>query len=182
MIRGVLAKLAKNVIKQLGYDKNKTLELLELSDEFKNISNYGINGGYGGFIYYSDTAKFFDDNKDLILELLNNQAQDFGYKNELEMLENFNCLKGETITLKDINEICNFKGESENNFTHTNIKNALSWYAGEEVAHNANNILENKDIDKKYLDSASNKLNNYINNAIKNIKKENKQENTRNNR
>ena len=32
----------------------------------------GMSGGYAGMIYYSDTAAFFDDNEDDIIELANN--------------------------------------------------------------------------------------------------------------
>ena len=34
----------------------------------------GMAGGYAGMIYYSDTAAFFDDNEDDIIELVNNSG------------------------------------------------------------------------------------------------------------
>ena len=42
--------------------------------EAQNIyeSPNGMAGGYAGMIYYSDTAAFFDDNEDDIIELVNN--------------------------------------------------------------------------------------------------------------
>ena len=33
------------------------------TEDFKQISKHGINGGFNGFIYYADTVKFFDRNK-----------------------------------------------------------------------------------------------------------------------
>ena len=40
--------------------------------EAQNIYGSGMSGGFAGMIYYSDTAAFFDDNEDDIIELANN--------------------------------------------------------------------------------------------------------------
>ena len=44
--------------------------LIEAQNIYKSPN--GMSGGYAGMIYYSDTAAFFDDNEDDIIELANN--------------------------------------------------------------------------------------------------------------
>ena len=64
----MITEAIKNaVIEQLGY----SVEALENTDHeehddltatLKDISRHGIDGGFHGFIYYTETAKFYDDN------------------------------------------------------------------------------------------------------------------------
>ena len=61
--------LINAVVKQLGYDadddiNNKFNTVLngDLFATCEDISSHGIGGGFGGFIYYSETVKFFEDN------------------------------------------------------------------------------------------------------------------------
>lgn len=176
-----IGALAKDVFETLNCDIKKTPELLELSDTLKDISNYSIKDGYKGFIYNDDTADFFDRNKNVILDLIHNEAIELGYNNELELINSFKSLDGEKVTLKDINDICKFKGVSQNNDLHTTLKTALAWYAGEKVAHTFTDNIENKEIGKKYLDTAKNKLDNYVNNAINRIKQENTKQTSKDN-
>jgi hypothetical protein len=50
-----------------------TLSLLASTDadEIKDVANYGCAGGVNGFIYYSETSKFFDEHEDEIYYWLN---------------------------------------------------------------------------------------------------------------
>ena len=45
------------------------------ADEIKDVARYGCEGGVSGFIYYSETSKFFDECEDEIYDYLN----DCGY-------------------------------------------------------------------------------------------------------
>ena len=40
------------------------------ADEIKDVANYGCSGGVSGFIYYSETSKFYDEYEDEILDYL----------------------------------------------------------------------------------------------------------------
>jgi hypothetical protein len=53
-------------------------------DELKDIATYGMSGGVGGFIYYHETTKAFDDNDDEIQDYLSDWVHDNkpGYDNE----------------------------------------------------------------------------------------------------
>ena len=54
-----------------------------------DVSNNGINGGFGGFIYYNETVKFAQDNKALIMEMAEEQAQEFGSDGAFAMIKGF---------------------------------------------------------------------------------------------
>lgn len=123
-----LTTLQQAVIKQLGYNTLDEDAASTLNDVMR--SHYGAAAGFTGFIYYNDTIKFFNDNKNLIMEQLENDANDFG-EDMLTMISNFNCLKDDNLSATDImNAIYNEEDENE-----TIVKNALSWYALETVAY-----------------------------------------------
>lgn len=121
------------VIEQLGYSEDDLDETSccyeELLTTCQDISNHGIDGGFGQFVYYKDTVKFFDDNKTDILAMLNELADDLG-EDAFTLVANFGCLKCHELTATDIAEAI---------YTHTGglecqVKNALAWFAAEEVA------------------------------------------------
>ena len=100
----------------------------EFKDLAPDVINHGIGGGFHGFIYYSDTVDFFNKNKDDILKMAKDQAEDFGMS-MTEMVQGFNCMKGLDLTIDEFAETF-FTGEGE---LDTQIFNCLAWYAGEEV-------------------------------------------------
>jgi hypothetical protein len=57
-------KLIKAVINQIDMD------------QIKDINKHGIDGGYGNFIYTSDTVKFFKKHKEMIMEMAEQMADD----------------------------------------------------------------------------------------------------------
>ena len=98
--------------------------------DYEQITEHGMAAGFGQFIYYSDTVKFFEENKTAILDQVKELAEALG-EDPLSMVARFNCLQGFDLTSFDIAEaIYSDSGECE-----TNIKNALTWFAVEEVAH-----------------------------------------------
>lgn len=94
------AKLIRSVYKNL--DK----------EDFVDIYNYGTHGGYGNFIYYSDTVPFWRQNKQQIVQLLIEEANSLG-EGVLEMVRHFNCI-GEDYELYEIGE-CIFGNYSDSN-------------------------------------------------------------------
>lgn len=129
-----LTDLQIAVIEQMSGDENiKTLEDVTNTyclENLRDVYNHGADAGWVGFTYYSDTVKFFDDNKKLIMDSLKDLANDIG-KGLLEIIANFNCLRGD-YTVDEIAEVIYGNFESDNECT---IKNALSWYALVEVAY-----------------------------------------------
>ncbi len=108
------------------------LSIAEINEEAKNtlsdISNHGINGGFNGFIYYSDTVKFFDDNRTVILQSLSEEANEYDMAAS-DMVAQFGCLNGDDWRTEIDSVLMGIDCEDD-----TTIKNALAWYAGETVA------------------------------------------------
>ena len=114
---------------------NAVNEICDLSENAADICEHGADAGFSGFIYYSDTWAFTNKYRASIIELLKDQAADFGM-DWLEFLSSFNCLKD-----YDSAEIAEglFDPESDCNCT---VYNALAWYALEEAARDYVNELE----------------------------------------
>lgn len=174
-----LKPFCQNVFKQLGKGNNVD-DMLDKANSLENISNHGIDGGYHGFVYTKDTCEFFDNNKEAILKLLNAQAEEYGYANELEMINDFGSIKKANlnVSMNDIVEISNNKGVGKevdgiNDWQYGTLKNSLAWYAGEAVANKFNGLMECKeDIKPEFMEKAKTKLNDYANKQIKELKKD----------
>lgn len=119
--------LIRAVVRQFG-------GIEQFNDQFRDVANHGIDGGFSGFIYHSDTVKFAKKNKKLIMALAKDQARDFGVET-IEMLKGFNCFKGVDVEAY-------FMGWHKDD--ETTILNGLAWYAGEEVCRVAQDIIENQ--------------------------------------
>jgi|TARA_B110000483_G_scaffold30536_1_gene37073 hypothetical protein len=130
-------KLINAVIDCLGYENQNDPDCIE---DMKNINSYGIDGGFGGFVYYHETSKFFDDNRNLIIDLAREQSEDFGV-GMLEMIQGFNCFKNYHIPIDEIGEVI-FGNNTDDLENAVTIKNALSWYAGEEVSRHIIDEME----------------------------------------
>lgn len=100
-----------------------------------DISQYGIDKGFHGFISYSETIAFTKRNRKAIIEMAKEQANDFG-TGLVEMIKGFTCLQG----VSEAEIIDGLAGASE----ETRVPNALAWYAGEEVARAYNDNLEDE--------------------------------------
>ena len=130
-------KLINAVIENLGYDDLNDPDCIE---DLKNITNHGIDGGFGGFIYYSETTNFFNENRKEIIELVKDMSFELG-EGMVEMVASFNCFKDMKIDYYEIGNVL-FGVESDNRDEKMLIKNALSWFAGEEVARHLIDQLE----------------------------------------
>lgn len=132
-------KLEEKVRNQLGFECWNDKELHET---FKDVRNNGANGGFSGFIYYSDTCKFARDNMEEILESIKEMAYGMG-EDPLIFIQNFNGLSScfskysrETISTLEIASIIYDKPDiaTLNNGTDKQVLNALAWFALEQTA------------------------------------------------
>ena len=130
-------KLINAVIENLGYDDLNDPELIQ---QLKDITNHGIGGGFGGFIYYSETTSFFNENRKEIIELVKEMSFSLG-EGMIELVASFNCLKDMDVTLDEIGNVL-FCIDTDNYDEKMIIKNGLSWFAGEEVARHLVDQLE----------------------------------------
>ena len=123
-----LTELQQRVIEQLSGESELNKDN---ASTLKDVANHGSDAGFNGFIYYSDTCKFFDDNKDLIMEQLLDDRVNIGYSSLTEMLSSFRCFKD--VDTYDI-EAFLINSDDESNEEQTTLKNGLAWYALESVA------------------------------------------------
>lgn len=123
-----LTELQKAVINQLGYD---SLDV-DSANELSNVMHGGANAGFTGFIYYNETCKFFEDNKELIMAQLLEDRWSIGYTSLTEMLSSFNCLKD--VDTYNIEQFL-INSDDESNEDETTLKNGLALYALETVAY-----------------------------------------------
>jgi hypothetical protein len=114
---GIDPKLVRAVIRQTGLEN--------LAD----IAAHGIDGGFSGFVYYSETVPFFKRNKAEIVRLVESMADSLGEK-PIDMVAAFGCLKGDDWTPSIAR--CLYGGRVTDD--DTTVANALAWFAGEEVA------------------------------------------------
>ena len=134
--------LTNAVIEQLGFEE---LEDEELKSTLEDITNNGADGGFGGFIYYSETNKFARENMNLIMDQVKELADALG-ETPLEMISGFRCLKpGIGEDKLDPLEIASIiyertSPESQADGTETVVLNALAWFALEEVARDQINF------------------------------------------
>ena len=129
----VSEKLAEAVIAQFG-------DWGSFTEQAEDVVNHGIDGGFGGFTYYSDTVAFAKENLDSIKELIAEQADGFGISGPIEFIKGFNSLN-DNYTIDDIGKI--YYGQDENHVDYRHIMNALAWYAAEEVCRAYVDALEN---------------------------------------
>ena len=136
--------LTHYVIKQLGFDSSfssSKLEDEELRSTLEDITNNGEDGGFGGFIYYSETNKFARENMHLILDQVKELADNLG-ETPLEMISSFRSLKDDKLDPLEIASIIyeRTSPESQADGTETVVLNALAWFALEEVARDQTNF------------------------------------------
>lgn len=93
----------------------------------EDVNKYGIDGGYGEFIYYSDTVAFAQKHHNQIRNLICEQSADFGM-NEYEFIASFKCLDVDSDMKKDIYSFLGGKAPKE-----VSLANGLAWYAAEHV-------------------------------------------------
>ena len=124
---GIPNKLIRAVVRQLG---GMEYAVEAFHDMMQPCC--GISGGFGGFIYHSDTEAFYKRNRKEINPLVERRAEDFG-EDPQAMVAGFNCLKpaDKDTRLSIYKCMC---GARLNSSSDTIVANALAWFAGEEVA------------------------------------------------
>lgn len=92
-----------------------------------DIRHYDINGGFSGWIYYNETCTFYAKNQSLIIELVERQADEYGYQSAQDMVKSFRSCDA---TLSEIGYTLHGTKRQHD----TQVANALAWYAAESVA------------------------------------------------
>lgn len=111
--------LIRQVVRQIGgWDSFK--------EHARDVSMYGAAGGFAGFIYYTDTCRFYAVNRDAILEAVRDMCDGLG-EEPIQFVRSFNCLDA---TESEVG-LTLYGSKKQHD---TQVANALAWFALEEVA------------------------------------------------
>lgn len=99
-------------------------------DNVENVIRHGIDGGYSGFIYYSDTHAFAMRYRKLIVRMLEEQADDFG-QDVVSMVAGFGVFRNSPMDNEDKRDLYKYLGGGRNE--QSAITNVMAWFAAEEV-------------------------------------------------
>lgn len=116
-------KLIKSVVKQFGGWERFT-------ESAEDVTKHGINGGFGGFIYYSETHNFAIKNRALIVELLEETANQLG-EDVVNMVSNFGVFGNSPMHADDKKDLYKYLGGGRPQ--QGAITNVMAWFAAEEV-------------------------------------------------
>lgn len=111
-------------------------------DSASDVANYGISGGFGGWTYYHETEEFYEQNKTLIINWLEEFKNEIGYQSVSDFLLNCNTMKTQEFDADDIEAFLGDDGKDLD--CYTNFANAMSWIAASEVCHLYERIAEHE--------------------------------------
>ena len=100
-----------------------------------DVARYGIDGGFGGFTYYSDTVDFAEKHRESILSYAKETCVDIGYPDVFNMIASFGCVHATPTQVAE--GIYNPDSDER-----TNIYNALAWFAAEEVCRSYSDLVQ----------------------------------------
>lgn len=81
--------------------------------DLRDVCEHGADSGFTGFVYYTETVKFYDRHEEAIWQLLESDAESMG-ESPLQLIAGFGGAKGVT--------------------DMRTFKNLLTWYALETIA------------------------------------------------
>lgn len=105
-------------------------------EQLEDVARHGADGGWSGFTYYSDTCAFYKAHKADILKLAEEMASDLG-EDMLNMISHFRSLSNNNKPDYSQTEIAEalYSGRGE---CADMIRNAMAWFALEEIARELN--------------------------------------------
>lgn len=99
-------------------------------DSIMDVVNHGIDGGFNGFVYYSDTHAFAMRYRKLIVKLLEDSADQLG-EEVVSMVSHFGVFRNSPMDNEDKKELYKYLGGGKCN--QSAITNVMAWFAAEEV-------------------------------------------------
>jgi hypothetical protein len=99
-------------------------------DSVDDINRHGISGGFGGFIYYSDTHAFAMRYRKMIVRMLEEMADDLG-EDVVAMVNGFGVFRPHGMDADDRKELYKYLGGGRNE--QSAVTNMMAWFAAEQV-------------------------------------------------
>jgi hypothetical protein len=136
------AATIRNVIHALGYTAAGGMESLKnLSGQLVNVAQHGADGGFPGFIYYSDTIRFFQRNRKDIVNNIEQTASELD-EDVIQFVQSFGVYRNTTPpTPGEVGRALWDSAHLDDELT--SLYNVFSWYALEEIANVWSRYLEN---------------------------------------
>jgi hypothetical protein len=138
------AGLIRAVIRQMGGFES-------FKESAPDICAHGIDGGFNGFIQYSDTVAFYGRNRATINAMAANMASELKEGGAIELIGSFGCLSTRSPKPGDYSRVPDYTADEigatmygAKSRMDTQISNALAWFAAEEVARAYVDALENE--------------------------------------
>ncbi len=97
--------MVKDIKERLGADEEPSV--------IEDVANHGADAGFGGFTYTADCVEFYDTHERVIMEMVADEAEDFGYPNVPAFVASF--------------------ARADMADSLDGYKNLLAWYALEKV-------------------------------------------------
>lgn len=113
------AKLIRAVVRQSGGWQS-------FQESAPDISKHGISGGFGGWIYYTETCQFYAKNQGVIVALVEHWSNDSNLS-PIDFVTGFRCFDADKPSVGKT--LYGTKRQHD-----TQVANALAWFAAEEVA------------------------------------------------
>lgn len=99
-------------------------------ESIADVNSHGIDGGFNGFIYYTDTHKFAIKHQKQIVQLLEESAEQLG-EDVVAMVGNFGVFRNSKMDADDKKDLYKYlAGVKPEQGTITNV---MAWFAAEEV-------------------------------------------------
>jgi len=99
-------------------------------DSVMDVVNHGIDGGFNGFIYYSDTHNFAMRYRKDIVAMLEDSSNMLG-EDITSMVSNFGVFKHNPMDAEDKKDLYKYLGGGRPQ--QGTITNVMAWFAAEEV-------------------------------------------------
>lgn len=99
-------------------------------DSVQDVNNHGIDGGFSGFIYYTETHAFAMRYRKMIVRLLEETADQLG-EDVVKMVSGFGVFRNRPMDNDDRKELYKYLGGGRNE--KSTITNLMAWFAAEEV-------------------------------------------------
>ena len=109
---------------------NAVVSNLDGMESIEDINSHGIDGGYGNFVYYSDTHSFAIKYRKQIIELLEQSADSMGV-DVVEMVAGFGVFRRSPMDSDDKKDLYRYLGGAK--VEQGEITNIMAWFAAEEV-------------------------------------------------
>lgn len=99
-------------------------------DSVQDVNSGGIDGGFGGFVYNSDTHAFSMRYRKMIVRLLEETAEQLNQE-VVEMVAGFGAFRRAPMDKEDRKELYQYLGGGKPK--QCPITNLMAWFAAEEV-------------------------------------------------